>query len=164
MSTQLLSRFTTSRNQQEERPDLGTATAATSRPVGHPGTLFALRLLSALALVGSAYLHVKLALETGLDGQPFTMPQLFLGQAAAAAAAAGLLMVRDRELFWLPALAVAIGSTIPVLASVYFPLPAIGPMPPINEPVWYGEKLLSLALAASVPVLWMIRRIAPPGR
>jgi len=163
MSTQLLSRLTPSRS-QERRPDPGVAPPAPSRPVGHPGTLFALRLLSALALVGSSYLHVKMALETGLGGQPFTLPQLFIGQAVAAAAAAGLLMVRDRELFWLPALAVAIGSTVPILASVYFPLPAIGPMPPINEPIWYGEKLLSLALAASVPLLWMIRRIAPPER
>jgi hypothetical protein len=165
MSTQLLSRLSPSRSRQEERPDQGVPhPAAPSRSVGHPGTLLALRLLSALALVATSYLHVKLALDTGLDGAPFTMPQLFIGQAIAAAAAGGLLMVGDRELFWLPALAVAIGSAVPVLASVYFPLPAIGPMPPINEPVWYDEKLLSLALAASVPVLWMIRRIAPPER
>ena len=165
MSTQLLSRLSPSRSRQEEHLDHGApAPSSPSRPVGHPTTLLALRLLSALALVATSYVHVKLALEGGLGGQPFTMPQLFLGQAVAAAAAGGLLLVRDRELFWLPALAVAIGSAVPVLASVYFPLPAIGPMPPINEPVWYGEKLLSLALAVSVPLLWMIRRIAPPER
>ena len=165
MSTQLLSRLSPSRTRPQEEPDQRAPEPAHHpRAAGHPGTLLALRLLSALALVGSSYLHVKLALDTGLDGKPFTMPQLFLGQAVAAAAAAGLLMVRDRELFWLPALASAIGSAVPLLASVYFPLPAIGPMPPINEPVWYDEKLLSLALAASVPVLWMIRRIAPPER
>jgi hypothetical protein len=165
MSTQLLSRLSPTRNRQEEHPDQGAPQEAHhGKTTGHPGTLLALRLLAALALVATSYLHVKLALDTGLDGKPVTLPQLFIGQAIAAAAAGGLLMVRDRELFWLPALAIAIGSAVPVLASVYFPLPAIGPMPPINEPVWYDEKLLSLALAASVPVLWMIRRIAPPER
>jgi hypothetical protein len=139
-------------------------TAAPGRLGGYPGTLLALRVLAALALATSAYLHVTLALETGLGGTPFTLPQLFVGQAAACIAATLMLAVGDRELFWLAALAVGIGSTVPLLASVYFPLPAIGPMPPINEPVWYGEKILSLAVGASVPLLWLIRRIAPPAR
>jgi hypothetical protein len=158
MSTQIL-----------PRPDLthpvaGATAAAPARAAGHPTTLLALRLLSALALLVSAYLHWKLALENGLEGQLFTMPQLFLGQAAAAAVAAGVLMVGDRELFWLPAVAVAVGSALPLLASVYMPLPAIGPLPPINEPVWYDEKLISLFTALTVPVLYLIRRIAPPAR
>jgi hypothetical protein len=140
------------------------ADSAPSRPVGHPATLLTLRLLSALALLTSAYLHLVLALENGLEGPLFTMPQLFVGQAVAAALTGGLLLVGDKELFWLPALAVAIGSSLPILASVYFPLPAIGPMPPINEPIWYGEKLLSLVVAGSVPVFYAIRRIAPPAK
>ena len=138
--------------------------AHVARPAGHPSTLLALRGLAALALVVSAYLHFVLALENGLEGALFTMPQLFIGQATVAALAAGLLLVGDRERFWLPALAVAIGSTLPILASVYFPLPAIGPMPPINEPIWYGEKILSALVGATVPVLYLIRRIAPPAK
>jgi hypothetical protein len=145
-------------------PETGAASAGSSRPVGHPATLLTLRLLSAGALLVSAYLHILLALENGLEGQLFTLPQLFVGQATAAALTGGLLLVGDREFFWLPALAVAIGSTLPILASVYFPLPAIGPMPPINEPIWYGEKLLSLAVGASVPIFYAIRRIAPPAK
>ncbi len=145
-------------------PEVGAAEAAPSRPVGHPTTLLALRLLGAAALLTSAYLHFKLALENGLGGELFTLPQLFIGQAAVAALTGGLLLVGDREMLWLPALGVAIGSTLPILASVYFPLPAIGPLPPINEPVWYDEKLLSLVVAATVPVLYLIRRIAPPAR
>lgn len=131
---------------------------------GHPATLLTLRVLAATAMLVSAYLHLTLALENGLGGPLFTMPQLFLGQAVAAAVAGGILLVGDRRLLWLPALAVAVGSTLPILASVYFPLPAIGPLPPINEPVWYGEKLLSLAVGVTVPVLWLIRGIAPPTR
>jgi hypothetical protein len=137
---------------------------APDRPAGHPTTLLALRGLAALALVVSAYLHFMLAIENGLEGALFTMPQLFLGQATVAALAAGLLLVGDREWLWLPAVAVAIGSTIPILVSVYFPLPAIGPMPPINEPIWYGEKILSALVGSTVPVLYMIRRIAPPSK
>jgi hypothetical protein len=157
MTTQTLSPTVTAHQEETAAPAVSPGRAG-----GHPATLLTLRLLSALALVASSYLHVKLALEGGLGGDPFTLPQLFIAQAAAAAVAGGLLMVRDRELFWLPALAVAIGSTVPILASVYFPLPAIGPLPPINEPVWYGEKILSLAVGATVPVLWLIRRISPP--
>ena len=138
--------------------------AARTRPAGHPTTLLALRGLAALALAVSAYLHFMLAIENGLEGALFTMPQLFIGQACVAALAAGMLLVGDREWLWLPAVAVAIGSLIPILASVYFPLPAIGPMPPINEPIWYGEKILSALVAATVPVLYVIRRIAPPAK
>jgi hypothetical protein len=138
--------------------------SAPARPVGHPATLWALRLFGALALTASGLVHLKIALENGVGGTPLTMNQLFVGQAVACFVAAGLLLVRDRELFWLAVLAVGIGSTVPLLASVYFPLPAIGPLPPINEPVWYGEKLLSLAFGASLPVLWLIRRIAPPEK
>ena len=141
-----------------------THAAARPQPAGNPSTLLALRGLAALALTVSAYLHFMLAIENGLEGALFTMPQLFIGQACVAALAAGLLLVGDREWLWLPAVAVAIGSTIPILASVYFPLPAIGPLPPINEPIWYGEKILSALVGATVPVLYMIRRIAPPAK
>jgi hypothetical protein len=158
MSTQTLTYTET-----DTEPMVATHAATPGRPSGHPGTLMALRALAALALTASAYLHLKLALENGLGGTPFTLSQLFVGQAAACIAAVLLLAVRDRELFWLAALAVGIGSTVPLLASVYFPLPAIGPMPPINEPVWYGEKVLSLAVGSAVPLLWLIRRIAPPA-
>lgn len=159
MSTQTLFR---NDSQQDDEQQTRTSEAASARSTGHPTTLLAVRLLAAAALLVSAYLHLTLAIENGLGGQPFTMSQLFIGQAVASASAAGLLLVNDREPFWLPALAVAIGSTIPILASVYFPLPGIGPLPPINEPVWYGEKILSLAVGVTVPLLWLIRRIAPP--
>lgn len=162
MTTQTLTRTAPSSTEPEEV--YAAPAAAPARPAGHPTTLLTLRLLAVAALVTTSYLHFVLALESGLGGPLFTMPQLFVGQAAVAALTAGILLIRDRELFWLPALGVAIGSTLPILASVYFPLPAIGPLPPINEPVWYGEKLLSLAVGVTVPVLWLIRGIAPPTR
>lgn len=160
MTTQTLQPVSAEAEQDTTHEESAPAGGAT----GHPTTLLMVRLLAAAAMLTSAYLHLSLALENGLGGQPFTMPQLFVGQAIASAVAAGILLVGDREWLWLPAVAVAVGSTIPILASVYFPLPAIGPMPPINEPLWYGEKLLSFAVGATVPVLWAIRRIAPPAK
>jgi hypothetical protein len=129
---------------------------------GNPVTLLTLRLFAVGALLASAFLHLKLAVESGLSGELFTMPQLFVGQASAAAAAAIVLLTGDRGLVWLVAVGVALGSSVPILASVYFPLPAIGPFPPINEPIWYGEKMLNFAVAFTVPMLWLIRAIAPP--
>lgn len=158
MTTQLLTRF------DEQEQATADSAAAPAHTHGHRSTLFALRLLASGALLVSAYTHIASALRTGLDGQLFTMPQLFMGQGLACIGVAVWLLVRDRELNWLPAVAVAIGSFVPILASVYFPLPAIGPMPPINEPIWYGEKILAFVVTVTVPLLYMIRRIAPPAR
>jgi hypothetical protein len=164
MTTQTLPRFAPTGTEPEASAAPAAPAASPAGPVGHPTTLLTLRLLAALAMLASSYLHFTMALENGLGGPLFTMPQLFVGQAVVAAAAGGLLLVGDRELLWLGVLAVAIGSTVPILASVYFPLPAIGPMPPINEPLWYDEKILSFAVGATVPILWLIRRIAPPAK
>ena len=101
MTTQTLSPTATASYPEETA---APAAAPRGRTAGaHTATLLTLRLLSALALVTSSYLHVKLALESGLGGEPFTLPQLFLAQAAAGAGAGGALRVRDRELLWLPA-------------------------------------------------------------
>ena len=145
-------------------PDAEKAPAGRVRRAGHPATLLALRLIAAGGLLVSAFLHLMLAFENGISGELFTMQQLFVVQGVAAALTGGLLLVGDRMMLWLPALAVALASTVPLLASVYFPLPAIGPLPPINEPIWYDEKLLSLVVVATVPLLYLIRRIAPPAR
>jgi len=79
-------------------------------------------------------------------------------------AVAALLLFRDDNRVWLLVVAIGIGSAVPILASVYMPLPAIGMFPPINEPMWYAEKVFSLAAELALPVLWLIRRIAPPAR
>jgi hypothetical protein len=124
--------------------------------------LLPVRLLAATGLLVAGYLHIDLALSTGLDGRLFTLTQLFVVQATAALLAGAMLLVADHPVLWALGLVVAVGSLLPLVASVYFPLPAIGVLPPIDEPYWYGEKLLSLVLVAVVPMLWMIRRIAPP--
>jgi len=74
-----------------------------------------------------------------------------------------VLLFRAVNRIWLLAVLIALGSAVPLLASVYLPMPAIGPFPPIDEPVWYLEKVLSLAAELAVPALWLLRRIAPPA-
>jgi ABC-type Fe3+-siderophore transport system permease subunit len=132
------------------------------RPAGDPTTLFAIRLLAAGALVVAAYLHVSLALQQGLMDKPISLAQLFMVQAAMMTAVAALLLFRPGNRIWQVAVLLALGSAAALLASVYFPLPAVGPFPAIDEPVWYSEKVLSLVAELAVPVLWLIRRIAPP--
>lgn len=133
------------------------------RPAGDESTLFAIRVLAVVSLLAAAYLHIVLALEGGLTDAPVTLAQLFMVQSVMMIVVAGLLLFRPDNRIWLVAVMLALGSAMPLLASVYFPLPAIGPFPPIDEPVWYTEKMLSLAAELAVPVLWLIRRIAPPA-
>lgn len=135
----------------------------TGRPVGDPVTLFAIRFLAAAALILTAYLHVALALQHGLSDAPISLGQMFIGQAVALTVVAGLLLFRAGNRIWLLAVLVSLGSAVPLLASVYLPIPAFGPFPPIDEPVWYLEKVLSLAAEIAVPALWLLRRIAPPA-
>ena len=137
--------------------------ASLDRPVGDPVTLFAIRFLAAAALIVTAYIHVALALEHGLSDAPISLGQMFIGQAVVLTVVAGLLLFRAGNRIWLLAVLVALGSAVPLLDSVYLPMPAIGPFPPIDEPVWYLEKALSLAAELAVPALWLLRRIAPPA-
>lgn len=150
---------------QHKPPTVSPAsiTAAIVRPAGDQTTLFAIRILAVVALLTAAYLHIALALEGGLTDVPVSMAQLFMVQSVMMLVVAGLLLFRPDNRIWLVAVLLALGSAMPLLASVYFPLPAIGPFPPIDEPVWYTEKMLSLAAELAVPVLWLIRRIAPPA-
>ena len=153
--------------QTQNRPLEASASsteAAISRPVGDPMTLLAIRFLAVGALIVAAYIHLALALEQGLTDAPVTLGQLFVVQAAALAVVAALLLFRAGNRIWLVAVLVSLGSAVPLLASVYLPLPAIGPFPPINEPFWYFEKVLSLVAELAVPALWLIHRIAPPPR
>jgi len=50
---------------------------------------------------------------------------------------------------------------IAILASVYFPITAVGPFPAINEPTWLLTKAISALAELTVITLWAIRQIAP---
>lgn len=97
------------------------------RAVGDPMTLLTVRLFAVGALLASAFLHLKLAVENGLSGEMFTMPHLFIGQASAAAAAAIVLLARDRGLVWLVAVGVALAAVCRFWRACTFRYPQSGP-------------------------------------
>ena len=108
----------------------------------------ALQVLTAGALAVSAYLHVDLAPGYRLIGEQVTVGDLFLGQAAVAAAAALALPMRPARLTWALAALVGFGSLVALVLTVYVAVPAIGPFPRIYEPAWFFEKTASAEAAA----------------
>ena len=63
---------------------------------------------------------------------------------------------------WLVAVVLSVGGLVAILASVYFPVPSVGPLPALNEPVWLVNKAICALAELTVISLWLIRQIAPP--
>jgi hypothetical protein len=131
-------------------------------------TGMALRVIGALALGYSAYLHLRIALERPplyADGQ-VTLSGLFVAQAVAAIVVVLWVLARGDLLAWLAFGAVALGSLVVLVASVYVRIPSVGPFPTIYEPVWYPDKNLAAAAAAvaTVTALVALARRRRPAR
>lgn len=119
-----------------------------------------LRVLAAVALGVSAYLHVVLAQGPLTSGPTITVAGLFLAQAVVAGLVAVWVLVRGSRTAWAAALVVALASLAALVLSVYVQVPAIGPFPALYEPAWYPEKVVaavSVALAAAVALLALAR-------
>ena len=117
-----------------------------------------LRLLGAVTLGYSAYLHARIALERPplfADGQ-VTLSGLFIVQATAATLVVIWVLVRPGVLAWLAFGAVAAGSLGALVLSVYVQVPSIGPFPVIYEPVWYQDKYLAAASAAAAALVALV--------
>jgi hypothetical protein len=133
-----------------------TSPTTATRRAGRTG--MALRVLGAVALGFSAYLHFRIAAERPpllADGQ-ITLSGLFVAQAVAATLVSLWVLVRGSRLAWLAFGAVALGSLAALVLSVYVQIPSIGPFPLIYEPIWYLDKYLaagSAALAALVALV-----------
>lgn len=111
-----------------------------------------LRATAAAGLLVSGAVHLHLAPGYSLVGTQITEGALFRAQAVAAVVATLALVARRSRLGWLPAVAVAAGSLCALVATVYLTLPAIGPLPPLHEPVWFTEKAVA-AVAAGLALL-----------
>lgn len=135
------------------------ATAPPQR-VGDPRALFAARMLAAAALAVSAFIHAQVAVHYGLSGPLLGTGQLFAAQALLSSALAVAMLTRDSRV-WLVAVVLSVAGLTSIFASVYFPLPSVGPLPAIDEPVWLMNKAVSAFAEASVIVLWLVRQIAP---
>ena len=117
-------------------------------------TGLALRVLGALALGYSAYLHARIASDStplAADGE-IRLSGLFVAQAVAAVIVSLWVLVQGSRLAWLAFALVAIGSFAAVVLTTYVTLPGIGPLPEIHDPVWYQDKVLA-AVSAGVASL-----------
>jgi hypothetical protein len=128
----------------------------------------ALRVVGAIALGYSAYLHLRIALERPplfADGQ-VTLSGLFIAQAVAATVVVLWVLLRGDLIAWLAFGAVALGSLVALVASVYVQIPSVGPFPAIYEPVWYTDKNLAAVAAAvaALAALVAVVRLRRPAR
>jgi hypothetical protein len=115
--------------------------------------LLALRLLAAVGLLVDAYIHLDLAGQyDAVTSGTISQGDLFRVEAGAAALAAVLVVALRRRVTDLFALSVAAGGVVAVLLYRYVDIGAIGPIPPMYEPIWYAEKSLSLAVEAVAAV------------
>ena len=127
---------------------------------GDPRSLLAVRLLAAAALLVTALIHARLAFQLGLGGAPLGRGQLFFIQAVFSAAIATAIFTNNNRA-WLLAVVFSAAGLIAILASVYFPITAVGPFPAIDEPTWLLTKAICALAELTVIALWAIRRIAP---
>ena len=111
-----------------------------------------LRLATATALAIDAYVHadlIDLYARNRSDG--LSQGDLFRIEAAVSALAALLVLGLPwtRRLVWTLAFVVAASALAGVTIYANYDLGAIGPIPDMYEPSWYGEKTLT-AVAESV--------------
>lgn len=135
---------------------MSTSPATTTRRAGRTG--MALRVLGAVALGFSAYLHFRIAFERPpllADGQ-VTLSGLFVAQAVAATLVVLWVLVRGDRLAWLAFALVAFASLAALVLSVYVQIPSIGPFPVIYEPIWYLDKYLAAGAAAVAAVVAVV--------
>ena len=122
-----------------------------------------LRVVAALGLAVSAYLHVVLAEgPVFADGQ-VTVAGLFLADAAAAAVAALAVLISGRRPAWLLVALVAVPSLLALVVTTYVKVPSVGPLPAVYEPFWYAEKALA-ALGAAVAAVAAAAALGLLGR
>jgi len=118
-----------------------------------------LRLATAAALAIDAYVHadlIDLYARNRSDG--LSQGDLFRTEAAVSALAALLVLglPRARRLVWALAFVVAASALAGVMIYANYDLGAIGPIPDMYEPSWYGEKTLAAvaeAVAAGTALL-----------
>jgi hypothetical protein len=130
------------------------------RAVGSPAAGILLRLVVALGLIVDAVVHLRLA-----SGYQAAAPggigegTLFRIQAGVAIVVALAVLVRAGRVVSALAFLVAAAALGAVLLYRYVDVPAIGPLPSMYEPVWFGEKTLSAVAeaVAAVGSLLMLR-------
>ena len=106
------------------------------------------RLVVAVGLSVSAFVHLDLAATYDGIGEQVTVGDLFRAQGVLAALAAVAVVALRRPTVLVLALLVAVASTAAVVMSVFVRIPALGPLPELYEPVWYASKVVSAVATA----------------
>ncbi|GAA2424716.1 hypothetical protein GCM10010191_41180 [Actinomadura vinacea] len=103
-----------------------------------------LRLLVAAGLAADAYVHWVFAPDMAfVEGGSIGGDVLFRAQAVAAALAGVLVLAWARRWTYAIAFLVAASAVGALLLYYSVDVGAIGPLPDMYEPVWYGEKTIS---------------------
>lgn len=110
----------------------------------------------------TALIHARLAFQPGMGASQHGRGQLFFVQAVVTAILAIAMCARESRVC-LFAVVLSGAGLLGILASVYFPIPAFGPFPAIDEPTWLLTKATCALAELTVIALWLIRRIAPPS-
>jgi hypothetical protein len=105
----------------------------------------ALALIAAAGLAIDAYVHFDLASTySPIKSSVLNQGELFLGEASVAVVAGAAVLLRPRRYTAAFAFLVAAAGTAAVLVYAYVDIGAFGPFPDMYDPVWYGEKTLSV--------------------
>ena len=114
-----------------------------------------LRVLAALAV--DAVVHTRLAPGyKSASPTGFGEGDLFLSEAAVAAAVGLYILMRGSRPAWILALLIAGGDLAVLLLYRYLDVPAFGPFPAMYEPVWFLDKFLTRLSQAVVILLAVI--------
>jgi hypothetical protein len=117
---------------------------ATSERTRSAGRLV-LALIAAAGLAIDAYVHFDLASTySPIKSSVLNQGQLFQGEAVVATLAAAAVLLRPRRYTAAFAFVVAAAGTAAVLVYAYVDVGAFGPFPDMYDPLWYGEKTLSV--------------------
>lgn len=114
----------------------------------------------AVPLAVSGYVHYDLAQGPLAGDGGVTLAGLFVGQAVVAVLVSGWVLLRGDAWSVLVAGAVGLGSLAALVLSTYVSVPAVGPLPAMYEPLWYGRKVaaaVAAALAAAFAAFALLR-------
>jgi hypothetical protein len=116
-----------------------------------------IRVLLAAALAVDAVVHIHLAPQYQ-QANPGGIGQgnLFYIESGLAILVGLYVLFRGSRFAYFLALLVTASAARAAIASVYVGLPAIGPIPALDEPVWFPEKTLSVVAEGIGAVLAII--------
>lgn len=124
----------------------------------------AARVLAAAGLAVDAYMHAHLADRYDAISESISQGTLFRIEAGLAALAALLVLVWRRLPADLFAWAVATGGLALLLVYRYVDVGVLGPFPNMYEPVWYGDKRVTVVAQAVAVVATVYLLLFRPRR